>query len=342
MAAPSRPRPSTGQWRLGWLRGQGSRWLLITCLTLVCFAVAAAGAIGSFRYVDTYWLYRGFPPPFMPKTVFVGHGNSRHRVSVILTKLRRISVRSDALGGFADPVYVVLPPGYDSHPSARYPVLYLLHGTPGEPSNFLTVGQVQQVEATLVAARKMKPLILVIPTGGRTFFSDEQWVNGVTRGNKWETFVATDLVKVIDARYRTVDSPAGRGIAGLSEGGYGALNIGLHHPTEFRLIESWSGYMTAEPYIRIFGWNKHLLTYNSPSSWVRTVAPQLRADHTYIWFYCGLWDSSIRQDHAFAEELTRLHIRHRFFLHAGGHSWALWRRLMPHALVSASEHLGHA
>jgi enterochelin esterase-like enzyme len=342
MAAPSQPRPATGQWWLDWLRGPSRRWLMIACLSLLCFAVASAGAIGSFRYVDTYWLYRGFPAPFMPKTVFVGHGPARHRVSVISPQLRRIYVRSDALAGFADPVYVVLPPGYYSHPSARYPVLYLLHGTPGEPSNFLTVGQVQQVEATLVAARKMKPLILVMPTGGRTFFSDEQWVNGVTRGNQWETFVAADLVKVVDARYRTVDKPIDRGIAGLSEGGYGALNIGLHHPREFRLIESWSGYMTAEPYSRIFGWHKNLLTYNSPLTSVRAIAPQLRAGHTYIWFYCGLWDSSIRQNRAFANELTRLHIQHRFSSHPGGHNWALWRRLMPRALISASEHLGHA
>ena len=69
----------------------------------------------------------------------------------------------------------------------------------------------------------------------------------------WETFVARDLVETIDARYRTIRSPAGRAIGGLSEGGYGAINIGLHHPREFKVIESWSGYAEAADISSIFG-----------------------------------------------------------------------------------------
>jgi S-formylglutathione hydrolase FrmB len=68
----------------------------------------------------------------------------------------------------------------------------------------------------------------------------------VSPGNGWETFVTRDLVRAIDARYRTIPDGTARGLAGLSEGGYGALNIGLHHPGEFDLLESWSGYMIAD------------------------------------------------------------------------------------------------
>ena len=50
------------------------------------------------------------------------------------------------------------------------------------------------------------------------------------RTRRWETFVARDVVRAIDARYRTIRSGAGARVAGLSEGGYGALNIGIHHP----------------------------------------------------------------------------------------------------------------
>ena len=50
----------------------------------------------------------------------------------------------------------------------------------------------------------------------------------------------------VDRRYRTIRSGSGRAIGGLSEGGYGALNIGLHHPGRFRVIESWSGYQRAD------------------------------------------------------------------------------------------------
>ena len=140
---------------------------------------------------------------------------------------------------------MVLPPGYASHPGQRYGVLYLLHGFPGEPAQFLNVGQVASTEATLVAAGQIKPVILVMPSGSRSLLADKEWANGISRANAWESFVARDLVHAIDARYRTIARASGRGIAGLSEGGYGAFNIGLHHPGEFGLLESWSGYVTA-------------------------------------------------------------------------------------------------
>ncbi len=188
----------------------------------------------------------GLPAAERPRSVAVSGPAGRSQVPVVLPAVQSITVTSPALGGYADPVYVVLPPGYAGHPGQRYPVLYLLHGFPGEPLQFLNVGQVATTEATLVAAGRMKPMIVVLPTGTRSLLTDEEWANGIRPGNGWETFVARDLVNAIDARYRTIPGARGRGIAGLSEGGYGALNIGLHHPGEFSVLESWSGYMVAD------------------------------------------------------------------------------------------------
>lgn len=304
-------------------------------------ALAVLGTAGAVHYVSNFWLYRGFPPPRTPHSITVrSHGHLR-QIAVTPPVLQSIAVRSPALGGYADPVQVVLPPGYASHPAQRYPVLYLLHGFPGLPIQFLNVGQVSSLEATLVAAGRMKPVILVMPTGTRSLLADEEWANGISPGNAWETFVARDLVRAIDARYRTIPTGAGRAIAGLSEGGYGALNIGLHHPGEFRLLESWSGYTRADHLPAIFGHRAALLAYNSPASWVTTVAPQLRAQHAFIWFYSGAQDSLSAQNAAFASELTRLGVAHRFFEAPGKHNWRLWRGLMPQALIIASDHLRH-
>ena len=85
----------------------------------------------------------------------------------------------------------------------------------------------------------MKPVIMVIPTGTRSFLTDEEWVNGITPGNAWDTFVARDLVHAIDSRYRTIASAHGRGLIGLSEGGYGALNIGLRCSRSATAWLSW-------------------------------------------------------------------------------------------------------
>ena len=93
-----------------------------------------------------------------------------------------------------------------------------------------------------------------MPFGSTGSFTDEEWANGVRPPNSnWETFVARDLVHAVDSRYRTIRRGDARALAGLSEGGYGALNIGIHHPGEFRVLEDWSGYQRADPVASIFG-----------------------------------------------------------------------------------------
>jgi enterochelin esterase-like enzyme len=326
--------------RWTWTAGPAGR-LAAAATGLAVTALLAAGLTGAARYAINYWLYRGFPAPAAPHSVQVRVRGGARQVPVVLPSLQLITVRSPALGGFGDPVYVALPPGYARHPRQRYPVLYLLHGFPGEPVQFVNVGQVLTAEATLVAEHRMQPMILVMPTGTKSFLADEEWVNGIRPGNGWETFVAHDLVTTIDARYRTIPSGRGRGIAGLSEGGYAALNIGLHHPGEFTVLESWSGYMKADRMPGIFGHSVQLHRYNSPAIWAPVAAPQLRATHTYIWFYAGAKDYLRRQNRAFNTELTALGVAHRYFLVSGSHNWALWRGLMPQALITASEHLSH-
>jgi len=333
-------------WHLAMLRhgtaGPGSsrhRRLAAALLIVACLAVAVPGAIGAVRYGVTFWLYRGFPAPAAPQSVRTGSGGGR--VKVVPATVQTIVVTSPALDGYPDKVVVVLPPGYASQPTRRYPVLYLLHGAPGAPSNFITIGDVATDEATLVAEGQMQPLILVMPTGARSFLGDNEWADGVRPGNGWETFVARDLVRAIDGRYRTIAAGASRGLGGLSEGGYGALNIGLHHPGEFDLLESWSGYMIADNVPAIFGRSQALLRYNSPADQVSIVAPQLAAAGTYIWFYCGKSDELAGQNQSFDAELTSLGLAHDFFEMPGIHNWALWRALMPQALITASEHLRH-
>jgi len=319
-------------------RPVGSRWLRAALVIVVCVVLAGTGLAGAARYMSTFWLYRGFPAPRLPHSVVVHSRRGTHKVRVVPPTVQTISVTSPALGGRKDAVDVVLPPGYTSQSRRRYPVMYLLHGFPGYPSNFLTVGDIANTEATLLAKGLMRPVILVMPAGTFSFFADEEWANNVEPGNNWETFVARDLVNAIDARYRTVRSGSGRGIGGLSEGGYGALNIGIHHPGEFGLLESWSGYMMADD-PELFGHDLALMRYYSPADQVVPAAARLIAARTYIWFYCGASDELAGQNVDFNAELTQLHIAHLFFERPGTHNWRLWRELMGQALITASEHL---
>ena len=100
-------------------------WVVGAAATIVAIS---GGLIGSYRYLDNYWLYRGFAPPKDPAFV-----SSKGR-------LVRFELASAALGGRRQPVDVYLPPGYDSHPREHYPVFYLLHGFPGVPASYFRAG----------------------------------------------------------------------------------------------------------------------------------------------------------------------------------------------------------
>jgi enterochelin esterase-like enzyme len=306
---------------------------------LALVALLGTGAAGAIRYGVTFWRYRGFAPPAAPKTVTVTVGHRKVRRTVPTATVERLALPAPSLGGWLDRTFVVLPPGYRSHPTQRYPVLYLLHGSPGESTGLLDALGFLPTYETLLAEGRIRPIIVVLPDGARGFFGDTEWANGIRPDSGWETFVAATLVDDIDHRFRAIDAGWARGIAGLSEGGYGALNIGLHHSGEFHLIESWSGYATADHITAIFGTSERRLAYNSPIDQLPRLASTLRARHDYIWAYIGSDDSLLDNNLRLAAVLRSLRIPHRFQVLPGGHSWDLWRAMLPEALETASARL---
>lgn len=301
-------------------------WLAAAALV----AFLAIGLVGGYRYVDNYWVYRGFAPPHDAAFVKL-HGSAEH-----------FTVASPALGGRRQLVEVYLPPGYRAHPGRHYPVLYLLHGFPGRPAAFLATVRMGVVQDELVALHRARPMILVMPYGSTGSFTDKEWANGVRPHEAWETFLARDVVHSIDARYRTIRSGRDRAIAGLSEGGYAALNIAIHHPREFHVVESWSGYERADPVFSVFGHSVALLRHNSPQLTVTAAAHTLQQAHTYFWFYSGTGDRALKENSHFAHTLARLHLPYRYSVVHGGHNWAIWRGRAALAYLAASKGLRHA
>ncbi len=299
------------------------------CTVAVLVAFVGVGLFGTRGYVGNFLSYRGFDPPREP--AFVTQPGTTLRVGV----------PSPALGGRRQETYVYLPSGYAQHPQRRYPVLYLLHGFPGRPLAFLATVQMGIVDDTLTARRRAQPLILVMPFGSTSTFTDEEWVNGAVPGNRWATFVSHDLVRYVDSHFRTIATGKGRAIAGLSEGGYGAVDIALHHPREFAVVQSWSGYMRPDKLRSIFGPELQLAAANDPRLLVSRVAPQLRRFGTYFWFYSGSTDRLRGQNAAFARELARLQVAYRYRLVYGGHNWAIWRNNARVAYIAAASRLAH-
>ena len=170
-------------------RQRATDWGVALPVLLIFLGV---GALGVYRYVDNYWLYRGYAPPRDPAFVRV-HGQQE-----------TVTVKSPALGGRSQQVLVYLPPGYSANPSRRYPVIYLLHGFPGRPSAFLLTVRMGMWMDALTAQHRIGGAILVMPFGSTGTFEDKEWANGIRHGEGWETFVARDVVGAVDRRYRTI------------------------------------------------------------------------------------------------------------------------------------------
>jgi S-formylglutathione hydrolase FrmB len=148
------------------------------------------------------------------------------------------SLAGNLLGDPAEqPAWIYLPPGYDDVGS-RYPVLYLLHGVLDDPSVWLEpVYQGMTIQAamdSLIGAGAIRPMIVVMPNG-RNALGGSYYRNSAVTGG-WGDFIAGDLVRHVDARYRTVESAAGRAIAGHSMGGLGAIWAGMLHPDVFSVV----------------------------------------------------------------------------------------------------------
>jgi S-formylglutathione hydrolase FrmB len=136
--------------------------------------------------------------------------------------------------GTMRPGYVYLPPGFSA--AQRYPVVYLLHGMRGSPSEYITATQLPTFADTEIAAGRLRPFIAVIPAAGATPAYNGEWAG------PWERALVQHVVPWVDAHLPTQQTAAGRVIAGLSAGGFGAVDIGLRNLRLFGTIESWSGY----------------------------------------------------------------------------------------------------
>ncbi|HEY1512914.1 MAG TPA: alpha/beta hydrolase-fold protein [Gaiellaceae bacterium] len=225
------------------------------------------------------------------------------------------TIRSIALNGRVH-ARVVLPPGY-SDSRERYPVVYFLHGLPANAAAY------RGNDWVIDELERAGPAILVIPQGARAGDRDPEYLNWGA-GRNWETYVATEVPRYVDAHFRTIRSRSGRAIVGVSAGGYGAMILGLHHLAEFSVIESWSGYFhPTDP-------TGTVSLPREPAASARNLVGDLESSEqrlpTFVSFYVGRGDTRFRSDNVRLDaELTTGRIPHTFDLYPGSHTTALWK-----------------
>ena len=251
--------------------------------------------------------------------------------AILRSTIVQDEVVSPALGGQRKPFLVYLPPSYNT-PSGKtkhYPTLYLLHGAPGNERDWFTGGKADQSADTLIALGKIPELILILPDGNGRPGATSEWGNSFDHRQFIETYVAVDLVKYVDQKYRTIPEAAYRGIGGLSMGGFGAMNIAIHHPDLFGFVVSLGGYYRAEG--SIWGNNAAYIRENSPLEMLPTEKQAWRL-HMYIGGATN--DQPYYNDaRQFVQELVKLHISYRLDVQNGFHSWKVWQTQIYNALL---------
>jgi enterochelin esterase-like enzyme len=212
------------------------------------------------------------------------------------------------------PYFIYLPPQYGTE-QRRYPVLYMLHGIGGHRDEWVYYGLVDTVDK-LIASKEIKPLILVLPQGDESY-----WVNHVGDGPRWGDYVADNLVRHIDATFRTLPSPEHRAIGGLSNGASAALQLGFTHPDVFHVIGAHSPSLHEEGSLPILGTGQEY-AQRDPISLAAT-APGI--EPIAIWIDMGEDDPWLRRAELLHRTLNERGINHWWTILAGGHEGEYWQ-----------------
>ena len=223
---------------------------------------------------------------------------------------------------------VVIKP--DSYASGnRFPVVYLLHGYSGNYSNWI-----EKVPDIKEDADRYQVLI-VCPDGG---FGSWYWNSPVDAAFQYETYVAEELVSLIDRQYKTITGAAGRAITGLSMGGHGALYLALKHPEVYGAAGSMSGGVDIRPFPNNWDMAKRLGSYASNKAlWEENTVMNLlhlaQPGKPALIIDCGTADFFFEVNERLHQELLYRNIPHDYITRPGAHNWEYWKNAVRFQLL---------
>lgn len=212
---------------------------------------------------------------------------------------------------------IIRPDRYES--ASALPVVYLLHGYGGNYSDWVKKANSIQMLADLYQ------LMIVCPDGNNSWY----WDSPVDENYKYETYVAIELVKWVDEKYKTIKDRKGRAITGLSMGGHGALYLALRHQDVFGAAGSMSGGVDIRPFPNNWDMAARLGKYAThPENWekytVTNMLHLLTPNSLAIIIDCGTEDFFYRVNENLHQQLLLRNIPHDYITRPGAHNWPYW------------------
>lgn len=227
-------------------------------------------------------------------------------------------------------MHVYTPPGYDMG-QGKYPVFYLLHGAGDNDDAWTSVGRAGFILDNLIAAKKAKPMVVVMPAGHTSRTFGGRGGRGMGAPDEFVEEFSTDIMPYAESHYRITAERSHRAIAGLSMGGSQTLNIAIPHLEKFAYIGVFSSGL-----IGMLGGRRGPDGQPTPPpspSWEEQHQAQLdnaaaKKGLKLVWFSTGADDGLITTSKATVEMLKKHGFAPVFKESPGAHTWINWRNYL--------------
>jgi len=236
------------------------------------------------------------------------------------------------------PAYVYLPPALAREPDLRLPVLELLHGNPGLPSDWQAHGGLTTTLDAFAAQHGGRAPIVVMPDINGSYRADSECVRAHAGGNV-EEYLTVQVPQYVLSHLPASPDRARWALAGLSEGGMCSLLLALRAYPSYRAFGDFSGLAEPSPadsddapraISELFGGSRAAFDQHDPL-WLiaRRHYPGLAG-----WFFAGASDHVVAKDQAtVASAAQRAGVEARSVVVPGMHDWAVWvqalQRFLP-------------
>jgi len=222
-------------------------------------------------------------------------------------------------------VDVWLPPQYHdpAYRNTEFPVLVLLHGIPGAPSDWVELMHVADHLRPAIASGKLPPFIVVVPTiwpqGHDTECSD-------TPGAKVATWLTQDVRSMVLNNFQATEAPTGWALLGYSTGGFCAAKLPIQHPELFAAGVSLAGDdFAGDPTVLP---SPALREHNSPL-WLLRHGQTPRIHLLLMGSRQDMADPVAYSEALRAAAHNTTTVVDAYYFHEGGHNQATWERMLP-------------
>jgi enterochelin esterase family protein len=216
-------------------------------------------------------------------------------------------------------IFVYTPPGYDADRETRYPVLYLQHGGGEDETGWVKQGRMSFILDNLIAEKKAKPMIVVMPAGHDSKFAGfGRPMGDAAPAARFEDDFEKDLRPHIEKTYRVKTDRADRAIAGLSMGGGQTLSLFMSKPSDYSAVGVFSSAIFAQNMDEWEKQNKEKVA----------VAVAAKGGLKVFWFATGKDDFLLQRTKDTVALFTKHELKPEHKETEGGHTWINWQQYL--------------